>query len=1632
MPANKIISLEERNRILNKKNRGSHVASSEREDLKLQRKNAVLHSYLMSVLPNSLKKRFALEPKAKNIWDSLTQMCSAHQARAIQDLYRSSHEAKIHGPTGAFAYIHEQKAAREQLRQLTKRSPDDARSISELERAVSGVPELHALYAATKSSLREDKDDYEMLSTAFLESITDSGLLASSSSSIFSSSSGPVPTASSSSGSAPSVNAMMMNDEDGPQCFHCGRYGHIRRSCPERINEEAKQRRDRERHRRSNSPRRSDSPRSNRPTREERYSIQRACNTPIPPARSRSRSVSPAKRPRSRSRSRSTSPPRKQYSNYYNTKNAGRTPGPEQEDEIAHGSHHHVGMIRIGSLRIPHSNRMMIDSGSELNLNNSKDHEDFHTFEEVKFEGTCANGTPLLIRGRGLIRLRITSGHEIDMYFHWAPALQCNVISTGALVGLGFSYQGDGPQETYTHREHGDQKIEFKRDTSGLCFANLRVIRRKRIAPPHIDTNDPRNFIIEITNDDAYDPYFDPNYVPPPRIMSLDSIIGPLPDYSDALDMPPLLPSFDGSKHEDLYVLSSFSPFSFSLLRKPDEERKGNNLKRVNFSPNLVVGPTPSLQRSGKRVSTIRVGQISDEDRAKIDHCLYGHLSARYLPPHSLPASIQWCSACRMTKTTRPSFTNTGHTRSDCMGQIYHSDLAGPFRPASMPRRDRYFSVFKDDYSKYIVVILHQDKKHVADAILYQLRNDANRFNRNPEAIYLDKGGEVGSQAFINALKEMGVSIHLAPTQLHERNGAAEGTINVIQRIARALLVQCRLPQCFWGYAVQMSALILNIIVRPGKKISAYEMKFQRSPPQIYPFGSRVTFFVVETQRQAGKLGNRACEGRYVGYDTTSNCHLVLPINSGRLQYKAIIVAELKCDEMSILEGNLLATTQEYKQQVPPPEENDPYRNAPLFLPALLPPTAAQDRVQRDSIESGAKVDDSAVLPAAEPAVEEQKGGEEVIPNPVVVAPTPSVESKNNPNIHIQDMDVIAPNAEQDMDMDQDHGVIAYNDEQPPENEVKEEEIDLSHVVPSAEEPELRRSTRVRSDNSRLRDFDVSSLPNTSFIQSLSVSKQSSKFETSTASSASSSGTSRFIPSYSQEQIDEEDRQELPNFKVVGHLDHWKKATLEEVDRLVKTGALVETDVRDLSEDEQKKIVTSTVALKRKSDGRFKARLCGRGFETDAFYEDAPPSWSPCPRQSTVRMMMVIIFAFTLKVFSADITQAYTCAEMLQTLFITPPSYPDLILLAPGLVWRVRRSLYGFRQAGHNWWRKLQHILLSLGYKQSTYDACLFFLPGTMSFILFYVDDLLIIGTDKQIETAVLGLQRALPNSVTGSHGLSKYLGFNIKDLGTHIIIHAAPYIQKCLNKFKIHGSSKIPWSSSLPPRDDATEDMTNQRLYRQLIGSLNWISTLLRPDISAIAHHLSSFSHNPTERHMTAAIQVFKYLKGTMNVGLKVIKNTSLSLIAYSDASLRRVGHEKATLASIILFCGTPICWFTRKMTTIATSVFHAELQAALDASQEIMFIRNLLSEISLSPGPPTPLYVDNTTTIDYATREGMSDKGRLLDHKFLRVRELVSEGHIRLIYVSSVENMADALSKPLNRPRLVLLRDRMFVCPF
>ena len=131
---------------------------------------------------------------------------------------------------------------------------------------------------------------------------------------------------------------------------------------------------------------------------------------------------------------------------------------------------------------------------------------------------------------------------------------------------------------------------------------------------------------------------------------------------------------------------------------------------------------------------------------------------------------------------------------------------------------------------------------------------------------------------------------------------------------------------------------------------------------------------------------------------------------------------------------------------------------------------------------------------------------------------------------------------------------------------------------------------------------------------------------------------------------------------------------------------------------------------------------------------------------------------------------------------------------------------------------------------------------------------------------------------------LSMFLGMEIeiKRESQQIVITQKRYIERILNEFEMENCKVVitPMDSKLKLRDikDVSDEEVVNMPYRKLVGSLLYLATHTRPDISEAVGNLSRNLEKPTNDHWNAGIRILKYLKGTSNYGI-MFKGNSLSL---------------------------------------------------------------------------------------------------------------------------------------------------------
>ncbi|KAK3124837.1 hypothetical protein QOZ80_7BG0594330 [Eleusine coracana subsp. coracana] len=271
-------------------------------------------------------------------------------------------------------------------------------------------------------------------------------------------------------------------------------------------------------------------------------------------------------------------------------------------------------------------------------------------------------------------------------------------------------------------------------------------------------------------------------------------------------------------------------------------------------------------------------------------------------------------------------------------------------------------------------------------------------------------------------------------------------------------------------------------------------------------------------------------------------------------------------------------------------------------------------------------------------------------------------------------------------------------------------------------------------------------------------------------------------------------------------------------------------------------------------------------------------------------------------------------------------------------VCKLLKSLYGPKQAPKQWHEKFDSTLLAAGFSVNEADKCVYYRhDGGQGVILcLYVDDILIFRTNLDVINKV---KTFLCQS------------FDMKDLGeadvilniklikgeNGITLTQSHYVEKLLNHFgyKDSKSSPTPYDPSLILRKNKRIGRDQLR-YSQIIGSLMYLASATRPDISFAVSKLSWFTSCPGDDHWRALEQVMHYLVGTMDYGIHYSGYLAV-LEGYSDSNWISDANEMYVMSGYAFTLGgAAVLWRSCKQTILTRSTIEAELTALDTATVE------------------------------------------------------------------------------------------------
>lgn len=313
---------------------------------------------------------------------------------------------------------------------------------------------------------------------------------------------------------------------------------------------------------------------------------------------------------------------------------------------------------------------------------------------------------------------------------------------------------------------------------------------------------------------------------------------------------------------------------------------------------------------------------------------------------------------------------------------------------------------------------------------------------------------------------------------------------------------------------------------------------------------------------------------------------------------------------------------------------------------------------------------------------------------------------------------------------------------------------------------------------------------------------------------------------------------------------------------------------------------------------RYKARLVACGY-AQLYGIDYLDTYSPVIKHYSIRLVLGLVAVMDLEMTQLDIKTAFLYGTLEEEIYMRQPEG----FVLPGReeeVCRLRKSIYGLKQASKCWNTTFDKFIMEFGLTRSKSDSCLYYRcgpEGEFTILIIYVDDGLVCSNKPNVLTEIIDhlnihfKVRTLPPS--------RFVGLDIvRDRPNRkLYINQTDFIHKILRRYNMEGCNPVSIPADPNNRPNKTmEPKTESERYemekipmREAVGSLMYLMAMTRADIALAVNQVAAFTSNPGLGHWKAVKQIFAYLAGTTQYGICFGENTldqNCPLQGYTDAN--------------------------------------------------------------------------------------------------------------------------------------------------
>ena len=442
-----------------------------------------------------------------------------------------------------------------------------------------------------------------------------------------------------------------------------------------------------------------------------------------------------------------------------------------------------------------------------------------------------------------------------------------------------------------------------------------------------------------------------------------------------------------------------------------------------------------------------------------------------------------------------------------------------------------------------------------------------------------------------------------------------------------------------------------------------------------------------------------------------------------------------------------------------------------------------------------------------------------------------------------------------------------------------------------------------------------------------------------------------------------------------------------------------------------------TVKNPRSRTERFKARLVALGYmegdENESLY-------APVAKATSIRLFFALAFHNKMDISHLDICTAFLYGKIDKEIFMDIPKGHERF--GDNVILKLNKSIYGLKRSPKIWNSLFDDFVTSLGFVKSRADYCLYIRKersNKVTWLIVYVDDICIASSSPaEMNNVIKELSTRFNVKIFGFP--YKFVGYNVKRSVDELILSQTEFIDNLLIKYNMFNcnSEATPAASNFLDRLSQDNSKLVNKPYRELIGSLLYLSNFSRPDIAYCVNYLSRRVNNPSNSCWQSVKRILRYLKGTREYGLHFRSDLDLPLlVGYADADFGSDPVDRKSFSGYVFeVYGNLVDWSVRKQATVALSSAEAEYVSLSSSACQGLWLFALVSEmVDYQCESLFTLYEDNKSAIYMCNDSCNIKRSKHIDVRYHFIKDLLAQRKLNVDYVPTEYQKADILTKNL-----------------